>query len=144
MDRIVYNNVKKLLEKEYVVKEKKSAIRLISKDQIDFHIDIVPGRYTDEKKSDAFLYQTLGEKERLQTNPERHIEYVKNSELTDAIKLIKYWNIKYNLGIKTFVLELLVIEVLKDFKDSNGLDVCLKNFWKIIKDDIEDIILPVL
>ena len=44
-------------------------LRLKSRDpktrQVDFHIDVVPGRYIDDTETDVFLHQEAGTKERL-------------------------------------------------------------------------------
>jgi len=142
----IYNNVKKVLDPKYRINPKTSALRLQNKDPqkfgVDFHIDVVPGRYTDKSKQDAFLYQSQGEKKSLKTNLQKHINIIKDSNLVDTIKLIKLWKIKNGLQIKTFVLELLVVEILKSrckLTDSKGLDVCLKKFWEQIRDDINNI-----
>jgi len=114
----IYSNVKSSLEEDYYVDPKRSALRLKNKDnENDFHIDVVPGRFIDGDDGDAFLYQSEGEKKRLKTNLTVHINHIKNSKLTDVIKLIKVWKCENNLTLKTFVLELLVIEVLTDKKD---------------------------
>ena len=136
----IYNNVKKSLAKEYNVICKKSALRLNNKSEEDFHIDVVPGRFVDEKKKDVFLFQNKGDKERLKTSLEKHIAYVKESDLTDVIKLVKYWKVKYGLDkAKTFVLELLVIVILKGEKKSENLDKLLMKFWKELRDNIKEI-----
>ena len=51
----IYNNVAAALEKDYAVERKRSALRLRDKDLVDFHIDVVPGRFTDDSKTDCFL-----------------------------------------------------------------------------------------
>lgn len=139
----IYNSVKKVLETKYRVVAKTSALRLENKDPqrlgVYFHIDVAPGRYTDTQKNDAFLYQNSGEEKRLKTNLQKHIDLIKDSGLVDSIKLIKFWKIRNGLQIKTFALELLVIEKLKELSDSKGLDVCLKNFWEQLRDNIDDI-----
>src|SRR3990172_11217735 len=47
----IYKNVKGALQDDYMIDEKKSSLRLKGKNDaernIDFHIDVVPGRYTD-------------------------------------------------------------------------------------------------
>lgn len=54
----IFQNVKKVLENYYYVDPKTSAVRLRDKkNKIDFHIDVVPGRYVDNSKSDCFIYQ---------------------------------------------------------------------------------------
>ena len=52
---------------------------------MDFHIDVVPGRFTDETKADAYLYQCGGDKKRLKTNLDVHLDHVRDSGVTDAI-----------------------------------------------------------
>jgi len=132
----------KLLEK-YNVEKKTSAlrIRIPSNDgAIDSHIDVVPGKFSDSENKDAFLYLRTGEKERLKTNIKVHIDHIIKSGLKKEIKLAKLWNIKNNLNVKTFVLELLVVEVLKSSseKDIGGR---MTQFWKKLKDYINDIVI---
>src|SRR5262245_47857055 len=63
----IYTNCEEALEGKYTVERKPSALRLKSlgtdSDPEDFHIDVVPGRYIDDDKSDVFLYRSSGEKE---------------------------------------------------------------------------------
>src|SRR5438067_2068654 len=65
----IYDNTETCVADKYVVERKTSALRLKSKDPeklgTDLRIDVVPGRYTDSKKEDAYLYQASGEKKRL-------------------------------------------------------------------------------
>jgi dihydroxyacetone kinase-like predicted kinase len=135
----IYNYVKEVLAKEYYVEPKKSSLRLLSNEKVDFHVDVVPGRFTDKNNSDAFLFQATGEKERLQTNLQKHIDYVKTSKLTDTIKLVKYWKILKGIQIKTFALELLVIESLEGYKDDKGLDKCLTQLFDRLANDTDNI-----
>jgi hypothetical protein len=48
------------LAKSYFVEPKGSALRLKGCGPenlgVDFHIDVVPGRFTDETKTDAYLF----------------------------------------------------------------------------------------
>ena len=112
----IYNNVKKALEKKYKVSPKNTALRLLGLDQDvhgqDFHIDIVPGRFTDADEKDVFLHQEDAQKERLKTNLDVHVSHVKDSGYTDAIRLLKLWRERNDANIKTFVLELLIIDIL--------------------------------
>ncbi len=56
----IYTNTRTGVELEYWVEPKASALRLKDRDpknlKVDFHIDVVPGRFTDDSKTDAFLY----------------------------------------------------------------------------------------
>jgi hypothetical protein len=114
----IFNNVGDVLRKEYIVAEKTSALRLLPKDLngSDPHIDVVPGRFTDDTKTDCYLYQNGGEKERLKTNLDTHIAHVRDSGVLDALCLLKLLRVRRNLSVKQFVWELLAIELLKDHK----------------------------
>jgi len=134
----IYNNVKDALATKYVVVPKTSAIRLQSQNYEDFHVDVVPGRFVDDDKEDAFLHRTTGDKERLKTNLNVHIEHVKGSGVVPAIRLSKLWRVRRGLSIKHFALELLVIEVLKR-KRSSDLDVQMQHLWRTLRDDVDSI-----
>jgi hypothetical protein len=114
----IFKNVGDVLRKEYIVEEKTSALRLLPKDLngSDPHIDVVPGRFTDDSKTDCYLYQNGGDKERLKTNLDTHIAHVRNSGVLDAVCLLKLLRVRKNLSVKQFVWELLAIELLKDHK----------------------------
>jgi len=137
----IYSTVREILEADYRVEPKRSALRLREKGDIglDSHIDIVPGRFTDDKKADAFLYLNAAEKNRLKTNLQTQIEHVRDSGLIDSIKLAKLWKWRNGLtAIKTFVLELSVIEILSGVKD-DSLEEQLLSYWRYLKDQIEDL-----
>jgi hypothetical protein len=138
----IFNNVKAVLKEKYVVEAKTSALRLKDADPLthgaDFHVDVVPGRFTDDTKSDAFLYQSGSEKTRLKTNIDVHIEHVRDSGVRDAIRLVKLWKVLNGIVFKTFVLELAVIKLLKD-KKSASLEEQLKHVWTQFRDCIDDL-----
>jgi hypothetical protein len=138
----IFDNVKAVLSKEYFVSAKKSALRLQNigseENPVDFHIDVVPGRFVDDSKEDTYLHQAEGDKKWLKTNLSKHIEHIKGSGLTKTIRLIKHWNKLNFLNIKTFVLELLVVRILDDLKDKDGLSKCLTSFWERVKDNIQN------
>lgn len=119
----IYNNVKAALADEYWVEEKTSALRLKSKDPgtfgVDFHIDVVPGRYTDDNKSDCYLYQKSAEKGRLKTNLDVHIGHIKDSGVRDALRLLKLLRCRKGLRIKQFAYEILLIKLLKNKKSAD-------------------------
>ena len=138
----IYNNVKDALSGKYLVEPKASALRLKALDPknygIDFHIDVVPGRFTDDSKTDAFLYQASGEKNRLKTNLDVHIHHVKDSGVTDAIRLLKLWKVRNGLSVKNFALELFTIDLLKR-KKSAVLESQLKHVWEKLRDEADEI-----
>ncbi|HTF65092.1 MAG TPA: hypothetical protein VK638_20640 [Edaphobacter sp.] len=134
----IYNNFKKTLGNKYSVEPKGSALRLKGCDPqnlgIDFHIDVVPGRFTDETKTDAYLYQSGGDKQRLKTNLDVHLDHVRDSGVIDAIRVAKLWRVRNSLPIRTFVLELAVIQLLED-KKKVTLSAQMKHFWTELRDN---------
>lgn len=138
----IYNNTASALEPKYLVERKPSALRLKDRHPqrrgVDFHIDVVPGRYIDDSKTDTFLFQSSGEKKRLKTNLEVHINHVKNSGVVDAIRLLKLWRVRKGLMVKHFALELLIIKLLED-KRSNSLTHQLEHVWTELHDHASSI-----
>lgn len=133
----IYDNVSKALQKKYAVTPKNSSLRIFNLDAKvayrDFHIDVVPGRYVDDSKSDCFIHQNNADKERMKTNLDVHIAHVKDSGVTDAIRLLKLWKVRKAISLKQFVWELLVIDLLKS-KKSSSLENQLKHVWTTIRD----------
>ena len=133
----IYDNVSKALQKQYMVTPKNSSLRLSNLDtkaaNRDFHIDVVPGRYVDDSKTDCFIHQNNAEKERMKTNLGVHIAHVKDSGVMDAIRLLKLWKVRKAISLKQFVWELLVIDLLKS-KKSSSLENQLKHVWTTIRD----------
>lgn len=114
--REIYEDAWRVLSEKYIVERRRSALRLRSRDSgsthTDLRIDVVPGRFTDDEKADVFLHQENGEKGRLKTNPQVHVGLIRESGVRGAIKLAKLWALDRDIGIKTFVLELLVVKCL--------------------------------
>lgn len=140
----IYNNVRTTLEKRYLVEPKSSALRIKDASTntlgADFHIDVVPGRFTDKDQSDAFLYISNGEKNRLKTNLDVHIAYVKESGVTDAIRVMKLWKVRNRLSVRNFILELGVIQLLSGRKSAT-LATQLQHIWTQLRDNIDDLVL---
>jgi hypothetical protein len=138
----IYENVEAALADDYLITRKPSALRLKSKSlsdwATDFHIDVVPGRFIEEKNEDVFLYRSSGEKGRQKTNLDVHIEHVKGSGVTDAIRLMKLWRARNFLSVRHFVLELLTIKLLKG-KKSLDLPEQLKHVWTELRDNVDAI-----
>lgn len=136
----IYNNVFSVLSDSYIVERKRSALRLMDRDDHEHytHLDVIPGRYADETKQDVYLHQENGEKERLKTNPEIHINHVRDSGVRDAIKLIKLWKVRNHINAKTFVLELLVIKLLQD-KREVPLTEQLSHIWAEFRDNNDNL-----
>ena len=95
---------------------------------------MVPGRFTDETKTDVYLYQSGGNKKRLKTNLDVHLDHVRDSGLIDAIRLAKLWRVRNGLSIRTFVLELAVIKLLAG-KKKKSLSGQMEHFWTELRDN---------
>ncbi len=131
----IYESVATALSDKYTVRRKRSALRLFDKDTDtnDFHIDVVPGRYVDGTQGDCFIHQHEGDKVYLKTNLQKHITHIRNSGVTDAISLLKLWKVRNSIPVKTFVLELLVVEALKDHKNDT-LNGQLEHVFSLLRD----------
>ena len=138
--REIRDSVQAALMTEYVVQPRRSALRLTSRKrgELPFTVDVVPGRFVDGARQDVFLFQEGGDKERLKTNLRKHVSHIRGSGQTDIIRFAKVWNLRADLNIKTFVLELLVIESLKNALTS-GLEARLVAFWKALRDETDSI-----
>lgn len=137
----IYKNVQDVLAADYSVEVKASAIRVRALDDwhTDLHIDVVPGRFTDADNDDVFLHRTTGDKERLKTNLQVHIDHIKSSGVTDAIRLTKLWKVRNGLDVaKTFVLELLVVKLLATKKNSS-LENQMIHVWSKFRDNADSL-----
>jgi len=141
----IYNNVAEALGKDYDVERKASALRVKDRSTKptkgfaeDLHVDVVPGRFTDDAKEDVYLHRTTGDKARLKTNLQIHIDHIKDSGVLDAIRLEKLWNVRNGIGAKTFVLELLVVKLLSK-KKGKALEEQLKHVWTEFRDNAENL-----
>ena len=134
----IFQNVRGALQSKYSIEEKRSAIRLYDQEHADFHIDVVPGRFTDDTKTDAFIYQAEGEKSRLKTNLQVHIDHIKDGGVTDAIKLMKVWSVRNSAPVKTFILELLTVKLLEGMK-GDDLETQFVHVMKELRDNLENI-----
>jgi hypothetical protein len=134
----LYDAVADALNKEFSIQKKRSAIRVKSSDGVDFHVDVVPGRYVSAAKSDVFLHQNEGTKERLKTNPAVHISHVKNSGCVDEIRLAKIWREHQSLNTKTFVLELAVIDALSE--TTGDLATRMRTLLEAFRDRINELV----
>ena len=133
----LYESVATALEAAgYKVDRRRSALRVMSKEGDDFHVDVVPGRYVDKEQEDVFLHQNEGKKARLKTNPSVHIDHVKDSGCVDEIRLVKIWRERESLHIKTFVLELAVIEILADF--TGDREERMRELFEAFRDRVDE------
>jgi hypothetical protein len=78
-----------------------------------FHIDVVPGKAIDSGFVEANLYRT-DTGTRLKTSLKKHIDAVRGSGRTDAIRLLKLWRERRAVPFKkSFLLEMMTIEGCK-------------------------------
>ncbi|MBK9107363.1 MAG: hypothetical protein IPM92_03015 [Saprospiraceae bacterium] len=122
------------LEDKYELTHKSSSERIMdlkgSQAPVDFHIDVVPGRFIEDTK-DVFLHVAYGDKQRMQTNLRTHIDHIKDSGCVEIIRLVKLWAHRNDLKIKTFILELFIVKVLTEYKDKGNLQ---KSFLKVLEE----------
>jgi len=102
----------------------------------DFHIDVIPGKFSSNDDKFAYLYnnRTGG---RFLTSIYYQVEYVKKSNRQDIIRLIKLWKKRKNISIKTIILESCVIEGCKGI-DRSKLAPQLMATFKYIRDNIQN------
>ncbi|MCZ6688555.1 MAG: hypothetical protein O7H41_03025 [Planctomycetota bacterium] len=137
----IYESVQTALSSAYKLTPRRSALTLRGRrdgTSMPFAVDVVPGRFVDEAQEDVFLFQTEGGKDRLKTNLRKHVHHVGDSGLVDVIKLAKLWRYRAGLELKTFLLELLVIEILGG-RQTETHDKNLTRLWTVLRDDIEGI-----
>lgn len=135
----IYDNVEDVLQQEYRTTRKGVAIRLLDcAEGADQHTDVIPGRYVYGSGGDAFLFPSSTDKARLQSNLGTHVDQVRGSGVIDAIRLQKLWRTRRGLGVKTFPLELLAIDLLKDRK-TNSLPEQMTYVWSAFRDDMDNL-----
>jgi len=78
----------------------------------NFHIDVIPGKESSTKKDFAYLYNSKTGS-RFLTSIKTHVDHVRDSGRTDAIRLMKLWKKRKDVPIKTFILEMMVIDGCK-------------------------------
>lgn len=130
----IRDDVSSHLNKKYIMEDKASAERILNLKGTtapqSYHIDVVPGRFISGS-SDVFLHLAEGEKERLQTNLKTHISHIKDSGCVPIIRLVKIWAYRNNVKVKTFVLELFVVEVLSGSRSKSDIKT---SFLKVLEE----------
>ncbi len=131
----IYWEVYNALDGFYVVRQKNVAIRLPY--QSGFVVDVVPGRALDYTFRYANLYRSETNS-RLQTSIKVHIETVQQSNLRGTMRLMKLWNVRHDLGLRSFFIELLVARVLRS-AGLQGYDDKLLALFRYIVNDIQTV-----
>ncbi len=93
-----------------------------------YKIDLVLGRRQSQHGNDHSLYKSKSGSW-TQTNINTHINYVKNSNRIEEIRLSKIWKQLHNLEFPSFYLELAVIDALK-YSTAGYLSA---NFLKVLE-----------
>ena len=136
----IRRQVETLLSDKYIITSKSSAVRIIrpkdASEELAYHIDVVPGRFVDETMSDAYIHVAYGEKARMKTNLDTHIQFVTDSGRQDVLKLNKIWKVRNGIDAKTFVMDIFLIEALKGYS-STSLDLVFKRALEEITNHIE-------
>lgn len=137
----IHDDVEICLKEQYLVEDKASAVRILNLKEngapVGYHIDVVPGRFIEDS-SDVFLHVTYGDKKRIQTNLKTHINHISNSNCVDVIKLVKLWNNRNNLTIRTFILELFVVKSLLGFRQKADSQKAFLKVLESFKDDFKN------
>ena len=131
----LYRTAKGVLDSNWrTVVEKKVGLELPFEG--DFHIDVIPGKFSSKDENYAYLYnsKTGG---RFQTSIYVQVDYVKESRRQDVIKLMKLWKKRKNVPIKTFILEICVIEGCKGY-DRSKLEPQLLAAFRYLRDNIQN------
>ncbi len=131
----LYRTAKGVLDSNWrTVVEKKVGLELPFEG--DFHIDVIPGKFSSKDENYAYLYnnKTGG---RFQTSIFVQVNYVKKSKREDVIRLMKLWKKRKDVPIKTFILEICVIEGCKGY-DRSILESQLLAAFEYIRDNIQN------
>jgi hypothetical protein len=101
------------------------------------YVDIVPSRRQSQYGGDHSLYKRKQDSW-MQTDVDKHINIVKNSNRIEEIAAAKIWRYRHNLDFSSIFLELVTIEATKNMgttdHDSNFL-----YFLNFIRDNIQSV-----
>jgi hypothetical protein len=131
----IYDAVGQVLQKEWQVVNSKTVCWELPFDG-GFHIDVVPGRALDANYFEANLHRS-DTGTTLKTSLKTHIDTVRGSGRTDAIRLMKLWKERRGVPFrKSFLLEVMTIEGCKGkrFDDHAGQVMAALGY---IRDNIE-------
>lgn len=111
----IYKTIEKTLQKSnYIYQSKNSAIRVSGEagETWDISVDLVPGKYTSSDDKDVYLWCNKT-KNKLLSNPETQINKVKECNIKDVIRFIKYFRKFKNFKFKSFFLEIFAIDIVE-------------------------------
>lgn len=129
----IYKTVEDSLQNSnYKYESKNSAIRVSGEnnESWDISVDLVPGKYTSTDDKDVYLWCNKT-KNRLLSNPETQINKVKESNIKDVIRFIKYFRTFKGFKFKSFFLEIFAIDIVEPtINDEDNLYDKLIKFCK--------------
>lgn len=106
--------VTSLQNSNYIYEVKNSAIRVTGENNElwDISVDLVPGKYSSADNKDVYLWCNKS-KNRLLSNPETQINKVRESNIKDVIRFIKYFRKFKRFNFKSFFLEIFAIDIIE-------------------------------
>ena len=120
----IYQSVEdSLQDSDYIYQSKNCAIRVSGENNElwEISVDLVPGKYSSSENKDVNLWCNKT-KNRLLSNPETQINKVKESNIKDVIRFIKYFRNFKNFKFKSFFLEIFSIDIVEPtIKDEDTL-----------------------
>jgi hypothetical protein len=130
----IFNGVGNVLRQHWTLVNRKTVAWELPF-QGGFHIDVVPGSAIDNSFKYANLYRSDNDSS-LQTSIKVHIDTVRNSGRSDAIRLMKLWRKRKNVPFKkSLALELITIDGCTG-KLTSDLEGQLLATFRHIKDKI--------
>jgi len=115
-----------IISKRYIARKQNVSIHITHN---GIEMDLVPGVNQVGNTNDHWLYVNKSGRERTQTNINKHIELVRNSQRVNEIKAIKIWRKLNNLDFPSFYLEMAVIEALRGRRS----DQLAGNVWEALR-----------
>lgn len=152
----LYNDLYKYFDVDYRRKDntllsvKKQKVAIGLEFQVDgkiLDLDVVPGREIDSYEKDGdlnlFVNEQMGSFKKstyLKTNIQKQIDNITdNSIARDSIKLMKVWKRRNNGQMKSFIIELISIKALENYKGDADYVSKLKKVIEFIRDNIKTI-----
>jgi hypothetical protein len=134
----IYERVESTLRTDYTIESKNSAITVNGKEGEklwEISVDVVPGKHIkNNKDGDVFLWCRKS-KTKLKTNPEKQINFVKESNSKDVIRLIKLYKHFNKFKFKSFFLEVFAIDIVeKKYQANDDIMEKLMKFCSFYKE----------
>lgn len=102
-----------------------------------YTIDLVPGKRQSQYGDDHSLYRNKAQTW-TQTNIAKHIDYVRQSNRVDEIRILKIWRQLHGLEFPSFFLEMAVIDALR-YARAGNLSANVLGALDHLRDKIESV-----